>query len=423
MNLLIKNGNIVSVGEDKSGVHKADILIEDSKIKKIGKLSSKDIAKKKISKTIDAAGKYVIPGFIQTHIHLCQTLFRGQAEDMELLDWLEKKIWPLEASLTQKSIAKSTIIGLKELIASGTTTIVDMGTAHHTEVIFEVAKRLGIRAFIGNAMMDCGNKLPIKLREKTSDIIKKSLKLIEKYNGQENGRLNYILSPRFILSCSDDLFKEVRELSQTNNLLIQTHAMENPKETKAVVELKGNNEINYFQDIGILNDKLILAHCVWCDYGDIQLLSKTGVNVAHCPTTNLKLGSGIAKIPEMLEQGINVSIGSDGAPANNNLNMFHEMKIAGLIQKYRKGVHALSAKKIFEMATLGGAKTIHKENELGSIEEGKKADLAILDLNKPNTLPEIDDIYTRIVYSADSINVDCVMIDGKIIFSNKPTLF
>ena len=414
--LLIRNGNILKLGDQGSGSFKADILIKDSKIEKISTFSDEEIKKLKISKTIDASGKFIIPGFIQTHVHLCQTLFRGRAEDMELFDWLEKKIWPAEASHTEDSIYKSAKIGISELVSGGTTTVVDMGTAHHTEYIFEAAKESGIRAFIGNAMMDFGDKLPSKLKENLDTIIKKSHVLIEKYHRSENGRLNYILSPRFILSCSNDLFKEVAKLSKEQNLLIQTHAAENPRETKAVVELLGKNEIHYFEHLGILDNNILLAHCVWLDDGDMKLLSERKANVSHCPTTNLKLGSGIAKVPEMLDLGINVALGADGAPANNNLNMFHEMKLSGLLQKYRKGVTAMPAKKILEMATMGGAKSIHMEEQLGTIEENKIADLVILDLNKPNTLPEIDDIYTRIVYSADSQNVDTVIVDGKIVY-------
>lgn len=418
MNLLIKNGTIVQPSSINDRPFKADILIEGSKITKIGKIKESELKKIKIAKKIDAKGKFVIPGFIHTHVHLCQTLFRGTAEDVELLDWLEKFIWPAEASHNEQTIQKSAQIGLKELISSGTTTIVDMGTANYTEKIFEIAKKTGIRAFIGNAMMDFSEKLPLKLRENTHKSINKTLKLVVKWHKSGDGRLNYILSPRFILSCSDDLFKEVKRLSDEFDLLVQTHAAENPKEVNAIKEIKGKNEIHYFEDIGILNEKILMAHCIWLNDEDLGLIKVRNAKVSHCPSANLKLGSGIAKIPEMLNLGINVSIGADGAPCNNNLNMFKEMRLAGLIQKIRKGVTSLPAKKIFDMATINGAKAIRMEKELGSIEENKKADLVILDLNQPNTLPEIDDIYTRIVYSADSNNVETVIVDGKIIHQN-----
>jgi len=416
MNTLIKNCKIVQVGTDKTGCIDGDILIKDSLIDEIGNPINPDKKKIKIHKKIDAKGKFIIPGFIQSHIHLCQTFFRGQAEDLELLDWLEKKIWPMEASHDARSMEESVRIGLSELIASGTTTVIDMGTAHHTEQIFKVAQDMGVRAYIGNAMMDSGEKLPVRLREKTDEIINKSLGLISKYHGKAKGRLKYILSPRFILSCSDDLFTEIKRISELKDLLIQTHAAENPKEQKAVKEIKGKTEIQYFNDMGILKDNLILAHCVWLEESDMSLIKENNVSVAHCPTVNLKLGSGIAKVHEMSENGINIGIGSDGAPCNNNLNMFSDMKLAGLLQKYQCGVKALPAKRLLEMATINGARALHRDNELGSIEKGKKADLVMLDLNRPNTLPEIDDVYTRIVYSADSKNVSMVMVDGQIIY-------
>lgn len=412
MNILLENANIVHVDNQKSGVYKSDIYIEDSFIKKIDTLLSRKI-REKFDKQIDLKGKFVIPGFVQSHVHLCQTAFRGMAEDMELLDWLSKKIWPFEAGHDESSIYDSAMIGLKELIEGGTTTITDMATANHTDGVFEAAKESGIRAFIGNALMDCGANLPKGLLDSTEEAISKSKDLIDKYHGSEKGRLNYILSPRFILSCSDELFEEARKLSEENNLLIQTHACENPDETKTVIKMKGKNEIKYFEESGILSENTILAHCVWLDTEDMELISRRNAKIAHCPTTNLKLGSGIAKVPEMIEEGIIIGLGSDGAPCNNNLNMWGEMKLSGLLQKYRKGVKALPAKKILQMATIDGAKLLHMDHLIGSIDEGKKADLVILDLERSNTLPAIEDIYTRIVYSADQTNIVHTLIDGE----------
>jgi cytosine/adenosine deaminase-related metal-dependent hydrolase len=411
MNMLIKNGEIVKCAGDY-GTYISDVFIEGSHISKIKRNLCENDLGKTPDKIIDAKGKYIIPGFIQSHTHICQSSFRGMAEDLELLDWLEKKIWPMEVSLNGESLYRSASIGLNELIDSGATTIVDMAVTTNSDPVYEAAKDSGIRAFIGNALMDEGNNIPDGLILSTSNNIKESLRLIEKYHDVENGRLSYILSPRFILSCSDDLFREIAELRNYKDLLIQTHASENRHETAHVKEIKGKNEIEYFYDIGILNDKLILAHCVWLETTDIEKLSDNHVNVAHCPTANLKLSSGIAKIPEMLESNVNVCLASDGAACNNNLDMFQEIKLSGLLQKYRHSVNSLSARQIFDMATFNGARALGLENILGSIDEGKKADLLILDLNKPNTVSSCDDIYLKIVYSASSSNIEHVIIDG-----------
>ena len=371
-------------------------------------------------KTISLAGQILIPGFVQTHTHLCQTLFRNLAEDLPLLQWLEKKIWPLEAKHNQESLYASARLGIGELLSGGTTTILDMGTVNHTDVIFTAAKEMGIRAFIGKCMMDQGDpKCP--LLEDTEDSLRESIQLANKWHGKENGRLRYAFAPRFAVSCTSDLLSKVRDYAKKYELLVHTHASESQDEVKYVRSLHGCNNVEYLHQLKLTGENLVLAHCIWLHEKEMELLASTQTKISHCPSSNLKLASGIAPIPHLLEKGICVSLGADGAACNNNLNIFQEMRLAGLIQKYKLGSTAMPAKTIFEMATKEGARTLGLEEQIGSLEVGKKADLVALDLQKIHSLclpnkDNIDEVYGAIVYSGSPSNVTHTWVDGDLCY-------
>ena len=361
MKILIKNAKIIK--SYNSTPFLGDILIEDDKILNISDKISID----KSDKTIDATNYIAIPGFIQTHIHLAQTIFRNLAEDVPLLDWLYKYILPLEAKHNENTLYDSARLGIAELLLSGTTTIQDMETIHFTHASFKAAEEMGIRICMGNMLMDKGNEI---LSESIDFLIKESESLYREWNNYDNGRIKYILTPRFALSCSKDLFNEIKVMSDIYNIPIHTHAAENLKETEIVKKETGYRNIEYFEKIGIASPKLRLAHCIWLNDYEYDILIKNDIKVLHCPSTNLKLGSGIAKVPEMLDTGINVSIGADGPPCNNNLNIFNEMKLAGLIQKLRIGADSMPAENIFKMATINGAKALGLEKDIGTLEKG-----------------------------------------------------
>lgn len=407
--LFIRNGTLVTMNADRQ-VLEANLLIENNRIKKIGKS-----LKSSSHKVIDAKNCWVLPGFIQTHVHLCQTLFRNQAENLELLDWLTKKIWPLEKKHTKESIFLSAKLGIAELLKGGTTTILDMGTLRHTEKIFEACQKMGIRAFCGKAMMDEGDT---SLKESTKTSFEETEKLIEKWHGAAEGRLHYALAPRFVLSCSEKLLKKVKELSEKKNLLIHTHVSENKKECEEVLKQKGRSTIRYLNELGLCSQKSCFAHGVWLDDKELEILASTKTHILHCPSSNLKLGSGIANIPEMFKRGINVSLGADGAPCSNNLDMFQEMRLAGLIQKPFRGVNALSAQTLVEMATLNGAKALGIESEAGSLEIGKKADIIIISSYGTHQVPH-GNIYDTLVYSCRADDVRTVIVNGKILVEDK----
>lgn len=412
--ILIKNAEIITMNE-KEEIVQGDIYVVDDRITDIGKDLSYAA-----SKVIDASGKTVIPGFIQTHIHLCQTLFRGQADDLELMDWLKQKIWPLEASHDEESIYYSAMLGIGELLQSGTTTVVDMETVHHTDSAFQAIAQTGIRALAGKVMMDKGDEVPVLLRENTKTSIQESVDLLEKWHNYDGGRIQYAFCPRFVVSCTEELLTNVRDLSVKYNVRVHTHASENANEILIVEQEHGMRNVVYLDSIGLANERLILAHCVWLDEEEKRIIKERGVKVSHCPGSNLKLASGIADIPSMLDAHSHVSLGADGAPCNNNLDMFNEMRLAAIIQKPISGPTVMNARTVFRMATIGGAKAVGMENEIGSLEIGKKADLAILNLNDFHVYPSFDiDPISRIVYSATRADVESTIVNGKLVMENR----
>ncbi len=402
---LIKNGLIITMDGDER-VFRGDILIKDRKIIRVGKsIDDRD------GDWFDAEPYLIVPGLIQTHVHLCQTLFRNLAEDLSLMDWLQKKIWPYEGNHTVETIAVSARLGIAELLLSGTTTIMDMGTVLHEDTIFEELAKSGLRAVAGKAMMDLGRR-PEGLRENTSESINESLRLLKKWHNFDHERLKYAFAPRFALSCTDDLLKETFRLTQTYHVLFHTHAAENIHEVGLIRERFGVSNIRLFEKLGITGRNVCLAHCIWTDEEDRQLLKEHEIKVLHCPSANLKLGSGIAPIPDYLDEGITVSIGADGAPCNNNMNIFQEMRLAALIQKPKYGALAMPAKDVLKMATINGARTLGLEHLIGSIEAGKRADLTLIKMNQVHSIP-YDNIYNKLIFSSQAADVEYVMVDGK----------
>lgn len=412
--IMIRQAQMVTMNASEE-VFIGDLLIENNKIVKMAHHLD-DHA----DQEIDGRGKTLLPGFIQTHIHLCQTLFRGRADDMELMDWLRKRIWPLEAAHDEESIFYSALLGIGELISSGTTTICDMETVHHTDSAFQAMAQSGLRVISGKVMMDHGTDVPEPLQEDTDESLQKSVDLLEKWNGFGGGRIQYAFCPRFVVSCTERLLTEVRDLSAQYHVKVHTHASENRGEISLVEQERGMRNIVYLDHIGLANPRLILAHCVWLSEEEKQILYKRGVKVTHCPGSNLKLSSGIAEIPDLMNRHIHVGLGADGAPCNNNLDMFQEMRLAALIQKVPHGPTVMDARTVLRMATMGGAEVLGMAKEIGSLEVGKKADMVLLDLEDYHTFPSYDvDVYSRVVYSATRSNVDTVIIDGSVVLANR----
>lgn len=406
--LLIKGATLVTMGSQ--GVIEGDILIGEGRILGVGKVKPSPQIE-----VLEAKGKFVIPGLVQTHIHLCQTIFRGMAEGLSLSHWLQKRIWPLEAAHFPDSVYVSALLGLSELIRSGTTTILTMETVKHTDMVFRAAQESGIRAIIGKAMMDGGEGLPPGLVETTEESLGESLRLWENWQGKGNGRLAGCFAPRFAPSCSQILLKRVEEESRRRGILIHSHAAETKEEVEIVRREKGMGEVEYLNSLGLTGKRLCLAHCIWLEEKEVDILARTQTKVLHCPSSNLKLGSGIADVSAFRGRGISVSLGSDGAACSNSLDGFWELRLAALLQKVKNGPQALSAQETFRMATLGGAEALGMEQEIGSIEVGKWADLVVLNLNRTHFLSS-DDVYSTLVYATQASDVETVIVGGKVLY-------
>src|SRR6266567_775134 len=391
----------------------ADVLVENGRIKSVGKSERGKVGTNKAT-ILDCSGLVILPGLVQAHIHLCQTLFRGLADDLSLEAWLAKRIWPLEAAHTEASIHASAMLGAAELLLGGTTAILDMESVHHTGAAFEALEASGIRATAGKCLMDAATSPP-SLREPTDKALTESADLCARWHGAADGRLRYCFAPRYAPSCTGPLLRAVSDLAEKTGATIHTHAAETPLELDTVKRETGHDEIAYLDSVGISGPRAALAHCVWVDNDAIARLARQATNIVHCPSSNLKLGSGIAPIPEMLAAGCRVGIGADGAPCNNRLDAFAELRLAALIQKPRLGPDALPAGQVLALATLGGAQALGLESEIGSIEVGKCADLIALDLSGPHAQPDDADLISRIVYSAGAADVRHVIVDGRIV--------
>ena len=412
--IVFKQAQIVTMDEQDT-VLIGDVLVEGDRIAAVAEHIDETG-----HEVIDARGKILLPGFIQTHIHLCQTLFRGRADDLELLDWLKARIWPMEAAHDEESLYYSAMLGIGELIRSGTTTILDMETVHHTDAAFRAIEESGIRAIAGKVMMDYGTEVPVRLQEQTEQSLQESVDLLERWHGRDNGRIQYAFSPRFVVSCTEELLVGVRDLSRQYKVKVHTHAAENRGEIALVEQERGMRNVVYLDHLGLASPDLILAHCVWLDEAEKEIIRTRGVKVTHCPGSNLKLASGIAEIPDLLDRQIDVGIGADGAPCNNTLDMFQEMRLTALIQKTLHGPTAMNARSVLRMATMGGARVLGLEERIGSIEAGKQADLIMLDLDEFHTYPSHEvDPYSRIVYSAGYSDVHTVMIDGRFVMRDR----
>ena len=413
---LIKNGTLVTMNEERA-VFTGDLLFEGRNIMALGS----DLGAQ-ADEVVDAAGCAVLPGFVQTHIHLCQTLMRGAADDLALIDWLKKRVWPLEAAHSAASVRASARLGIAELIKGGTTCALTMETVKHTDEVFAAVQESGFRATIGKCMMDKGESVPAGLLEERGASVAESVRLMKQWHGRERGRIRYCFAPRFAVSCSKELLLDVAHHARENGVTVHTHASENRAEIEIVQRETGQRNITYLHSLGLTGRRVVLAHCVHLIEEEISCLARTGTHVAHCPSSNLKLGSGIAKIQELLERGVAVSLGADGAPCNNRLDMFTEMRTAALLQKAQKGTEALPAPRVLQMATLDGARALGLEREIGSLEVGKRADIIIVDLQKLHATPRPADIISTLVYSSQAADVRDTFIAGQAVMRERELL-
>jgi len=407
--LLVRGGTVLTMN-DRFEVVQGDVSIRDGRIAAIGSQLADPH-----DRVVDARGGYVLPGLIQTHVHLCQTLFRGFADDLPLMEWLRTRVWPMEAAHTPDTLRASARLAATELLTSGTTAVLTMETVHDTDVVFEEVERSGLRATIGKCMMDFDAQVPKRLQERTQSSVDESVALRRRWDGAAGGRLRAAFAPRFAVSCSRELLESVASLSAAQHALVHTHASESRDEIAIVRQMTGaRTNIEYLAAVHLASPQLCAAHCVWVDDRDQELLAGHDVKVMHCPGSNLKLGSGIAPVPEMRARGITVSLGADGAACNNRLDMFEEMRAAALLQAMRREPGVLPARDVLWMATRSGARTLGLEHEVGSLEVGKRADVIVVDRDRPHLAPG-PDAYSTLVYAARGSDVRATIVDGELV--------
>ena len=409
--VLIRGGAVVTMDPARRVLERGDVLLRGGTIAAIGaRLKAPEGAR-----VVQAKGAAVLPGLIQSHVHLCQSLLRGMANELPLLRWLRERIWPLEAAHDSRSMRASAELGLAEMLLGGTTAIVDLGSVHHQDAVFAAMQRSGMRGISGKSMMDVGHGVPRGLRESRTSSLRESSRLAERWDGAADGRLRYAFGPRFILSCSERLLRDVAAVATERSLRIHSHVAEHKNERAEVRAQRGMDDIDALASYGISGPHVILAHGVQLTRAQMKRVARAGTRIVHCPSANLKLASGIADVVAMRDAGVVVGIGADGAPCNNRMDIFTELREAALLAKVRRSdAAALSAMDALALATIDGAKVLGLEQEIGSLEVGKRADVVVVGLEGLHTLPGGDPV-SRVVYSARATDVRHVFIDGRAI--------
>lgn len=409
MSLLIKNAALLSG-------RKSDVLIEGGRIAAIAPAINKRAEEK-----IDANGKILIPGLVNTHTHAAMTLFKGMAEDMELKDWLNA-VRKVETKVTPSQVAAGTSLACLEMIKGGTTCFSDM--YFHMDEVAGAVRESGMRATLGYSMVDFGNKKGTREsanEKKMKEELRIGEKFVKGWHGKAGGRISCSIAPHSLYLCSAELLLAADALSKKYSCTSHIHLSETRKEAFDCLQQNGKRPAYYLDSLGVLSPKTVAAHCVWLTKEEVRLLARKGVSASLNTVSNMKLaGGGAAPMPEMRLCGMNVSLGTDGSASNNSLSMFESMKFCALLQKNaRWDATVADAASVFEAATLGGARALGIK--AGEIKEGRLADLVLVDLKAPNMAPQHSHV-ANIVYAAHAGNVTDVVIDGKLIMEGRRVL-
>jgi guanine deaminase len=389
------------------------VVVEDTEIIAVG---DRDNLSEQYPDHSEQHYDIIMPGMVGGHIHSVQSLGRGISDDTELIDWLYDYILPMEATLTADEMKTAAKLGYLELIETGTTTAIDHLSVAHAEQAFEAAGEMGIRGVLGKVLMD--QRSPDGLLEETQDALAETEQLIRTYHGSHNDRIRYAVTPRFAVSCTEECLRRTRELADAyDGVRIHTHASENQDEIKTVEADTGQRNIHWLDEVGLTGEDVVLAHCVWTNESERELLAETGTHVTHCPSSNMKLASGIAPVVDYLDKDINVALGNDGPPCNNTLDPFTEMKQASVLQKVDKLDPTVAAMEdIFEMATINGARAAGFDR-LGELKPGWRADIIGLSTDNTRGTP-LYDVLSYLVFAARGHDVEFTMVDGNILMQN-----
>lgn len=403
MNLKIAPVTTVTCNDQFEVIENAAIHIEGNSIVYVGEQSAAPPFE--ADETIGGDNFVAMPGLVNTHTHSAMTLLRGYADDMALEPWLQTKIWPFELNLNGDDVYWGTMLAIAEMLRGGTTTFGDM--YFYYERGAEAILQSGIRARPGGVLLGFLPEADKRLAN--------AIAFVREYSGAAGGRINPVLAPHSLYTCNRDQWNTIVEAAHELGALIHTHASETEKEVSDVTRDWGASPIQTLKNIGALGGGTLAAHCVHVDEVDLEIMTENNLRVAHNPTSNLKLASGFAPVPEYLRRTITVGLATDGAASNNNLDMWEEMHLAALMHKGQSGdPTAVSAEQALRMTTIDGARCLGLEKDIGSLEGGKKADIVLLDFDKPHLTPR-HNVVSHLAYSAQSSDVDTVIIDGKVL--------
>jgi len=405
MVLRIKNVDIVTIDEENRVIEKSNIYIEDGMITHMGD----EIVGLEVEDTIDASNMAALPGLVNAHTHMGMSLLRNYADDLPLHQWLTEKIWPVEANLNSEDIYWGSLLSMVEMIQTGTTTFCDM--YFFMEEVGRGAQESGIRAMLTRGIVEDKNDPDRKLNE--------SRDLFNRYHKTSNDRIRVMIAPHAPYTCSPEFLVKAKNLALELGTGIHIHLSETKREVQESYERYGKSPIRHVYDLGVLDVHTLAAHCVHVDQNDIELMVEKGVHPVNNPGSNMKLASGFAPVQAMLEKGLNVSLGTDGASSNNNLSMFKELNLAALINKaVDEDALSVKAEDALRMATINGARGLQWDREIGSLEVGKRADIILVDLDKPHLTPR-HNLVSSLAYSTYGSDVNTVIVDGRVLMHNR----
>ncbi len=430
VDLYVRGKFVITMNKERLIIKDGCIAIDSGIIVAVGKCSELDKDYRgKAKEEINASKHIVMPGLINTHVHLVQGMLKACANYRRLIPWLKDRIWPLQGNMTEDEALASAKLTMLEMIKSGTTTFLETGLVgrYGPDRIIEAILNSGLRAAVARHVMDLTgyaleeNALHKGLIESGDYSMNDVLRLYSKYHGRE-GRIYIWFGPRTPGAVSVELYREVVAKARELGTGITMHLAEVKEDVEYTVRKFGMKPVEFVNWLGLVGPNVVLVHVVWISDEEIRILSQTKTNVSHNPSSNGKLGSGIARVSDMLKAGVNVTLGTDGGPSNDNYDLIEEMKIAAILQNgFKMNPEALRAEDILEMATLRGARALGLENLIGSIEVGKKADIITVDYWNPRLMPMNDPI-SHIVFAAHGDDVNDVIVDGRIIMRNRKVL-
>ncbi|MHA1484457.1 MAG: amidohydrolase family protein [Candidatus Thorarchaeota archaeon] len=426
--LLVKNGYILTLNPRREIIRDGSIYIEDQKIISVGK--SEALKGHKADVEIDARNMIVMPGLIDTHVHLAQALIRGCADDVALVDWLKNYVWVLQGNFTHDDGRVSAELCMAEMIKTGTTAFVEcmIHTRYGFDGIAKALEQAGMRGALSKIIMDSTGYADSPdimypgMVEDADACLKETETMLARWHGKADGRIHVWYGLRSLGAVSEELFKDVGKLARSHKTRLTMHLGEVPDDVRYVLQNHDMGLTEFAEKQGLLGPEMVFAHGIHFEESDLKRLAETRSNVSHCPASNTKLASGFATIPRMLELGVPVSLGCDGGPSNNTYDMIREMRLAALIHKpIANDPLVVSAEDVIEMATLGGAVAMGISDSVGSLEPGKHADLILVDMSDLGLTPNTNPV-SNLVYAGSGHAVDTVIVNGKLLMRNRELL-